>query len=120
MVLGTPASGAMVEQGEELYQANCQSCHGGATGGSLKDIPPPHNAKGHTWHHPDQLLIDMVLNGINFSAEEQKMPAFKDRLSREEVKAILAYIKTWWTDEQRAYQADVTKQYRETVDGQQG
>ena len=30
-------------RGESLYVANCQTCHGGATGDSMMDIPPPHN-----------------------------------------------------------------------------
>jgi len=98
-----------VRRGEVLYQANCQSCHGGATGGSLRDIPPPHNTNGHTWHHADQQLIDIVLNGVSFPAYESKMPPFKDKLTEADVKAILAYIKTWWTDEQRHFQVRATQ-----------
>ncbi len=98
-------------RGRDLYQASCQTCHGGATGGKLRDIPPPHNANGHTWHHADQQLTDMTLNGISFSLEEQKMPAFRDKLTEDDVKAILAYIKTWWTEEQRKSQREVTEQW---------
>lgn len=107
---GTAPSRALVERGKALYRENCQSCHGGETGGQLRDIPPPHNANGHTWHHPDQQIIDIILNGFSFSVERQKMPAFKDALSKEDARAILAYIKTWWTDEQRKWQAEVTAQ----------
>jgi mono/diheme cytochrome c family protein len=112
-VMGEEASAETLARGAELYAANCQSCHGGATGGNLKDIPPPHNANGHTWHHADQQLMNMVLNGIPFSLEEQKMPAFRDKLTEEEVKAILAYIKTWWTEEQRESQKEVTRQWNQ-------
>ncbi len=108
---GTTPSKGLIEKGALLYQANCQSCHGGATGGKLRDIPPPHNANGHTWHHADQQLTDMILNGISFSLEEQKMPAFKDKLTEEDVKAVLAYIKTWWTEEQRSWQRKVTEDW---------
>jgi mono/diheme cytochrome c family protein len=101
----------LIQTGAALYQANCQVCHGGATGGKLKDIPPPHNANGHTWHHADQQLTNMILNGISFSLEEQKMPAFKDKLTEEDFKAILAYIKTWWSEEQRAWQRKVTEEW---------
>jgi len=38
------------------------------------------------------------------------MPAFGGRLTPEEVQVILAYIKTWWSDEQRSYQSEVTKE----------
>jgi mono/diheme cytochrome c family protein len=106
-----PETNSLIDSGAKLYQANCLSCHGGATGGKLRDIPPTHNTNGHTWHHADQQLTDMVLNGISFSLEEQKMPAFKDKLTEEDVKAILAYIKTWWTEEQRAWQRKVTEEW---------
>ena len=112
------ASG-LTERGAALYQTNCLRCHGGATGGNLRDLPPPHNANGHTWHHTDQQLEDIVLNGFSFSVEEQKMPAFKDKLTPEEVKAVLAYIKTWWTPEQREWQATVTAQWKETPNASQ-
>lgn len=106
-----PSPDELIQSGAGLYQANCQVCHGGATGGELKEIPPPHNANGHTWQHADQQLTDMVLNGISFSLEEQKMPAFKYKLTEGDVKAILAYIKTWWTEEQRAWQKKVTEEW---------
>ncbi|MSQ33939.1 MAG: cytochrome c [Dehalococcoidia bacterium] len=97
-------------RGRVLYTQYCAQCHGGATGGKLKDIPPRHNANGHTWHHPDQQLIEIVLNGFSFSVESQKMPAFKATLTEEDVRVVLAYIKTWWTSEQREWQAKVIAQ----------
>jgi len=39
-----------------------------------------------------------------------KMQPFKDRLSAEEVDAVLAYIKTMWTPEQREVQAGFTRE----------
>ncbi len=96
------------EQGRVLYTQYCTQCHGGAKGGKLQDIPPRHNANGHTWHHPDQQLTAIVLDGFSFSVESQKMPAFKGQLTEEDVRAVLAYIKTWWTPEQREWQAKVT------------
>lgn len=55
-----------------------------------------------------------VLNG-KFPSQ---VPAFGDRLSREQVEAIFAHIKTWWTDEQRGTQADISKRYQEALDRQ--
>lgn len=37
------------------------------------------------------------------------MPAFREQLNEDDVTAILAYIKTWWTDEQREFQAEATE-----------
>lgn len=110
-----------VTRGAQLYNQYCIGCHGGATGGSMMDIPPPHNANGHTWHHPDCQLVAIVLNGtgemgammrrmMGAPAGTPQMPAFKDTLSRADVEAILAYIKTWWTAEQREAQRRITEQ----------
>ena len=115
-----PRSTAQVGKGEQLYVANCQVCHGGATGGSMMDLPPPHNANGHTWHHSDRQLTDIVLNGsgemgemmrqmMGASADTPRMPAWKGTLTEADVAAILAYIKTWWTEEQRQWQARVSE-----------
>jgi mono/diheme cytochrome c family protein len=109
------------ERGAQLYSANCQSCHGGATGGSMMDIPPPHNASGHTWHHPDCQLLQTVLQGsgpmgemmrqmMGAAPDTPRMPAFEGVLAEEDVRAILAHIKTWWTPDQRESQARATRQ----------
>ena len=110
-----------LELGQQLYNANCASCHGGTSGGSMMSIPPPHNANGHTWHHADCQIIDIVLNGPGEMSDMMRqmmgapegvprMPAFKGTLMEEEVVVILGYIKTWWTDEQRRHQERVTRQ----------
>jgi len=101
----------VVARGEQLYAASCVQCHGGPTGGQISDIPPRHNAQGHTWHHADCLLTDIVLDGLPprpGASGDQIMPAFRGELTEIEVDAILTYLKTWWTDEQRQAQAEVT------------
>ena len=119
--LGTPKEDALlVQKGEPLYRANCQSCHGGPTGGKMMDLPPPHNANGHTWHHPDCQLKEIILNGsgemgeimrqmMGATEKTPKMPTWKGILSDDDVSAVLAYIKSMWTQEQREFQAKVTQ-----------
>lgn len=102
----------VVALGTELYSAECQSCHGGITGGEITDIPPPHNAEGHTWHHPDCQLVDITLGGLPERPgvpEGMAMPAFEERLTVEQIQYVLAFIKTMWTQEQREWQAEVTE-----------
>jgi len=99
-----------LERGEVLYDMHCAQCHGGATGGDITDIPPRHNAEGHTWHHADCELERIVLEGMPQREGFPEMPAFGDQLSEEEVEAILAHIKTWWEPDQREFQAEVTDQ----------
>jgi mono/diheme cytochrome c family protein len=112
----TPAAevGAVIDQGAELYQANCQSCHGDEEGRGASGGAPPHNSSGHTWHHPDAQLTEWILRGKPPGA----MPAFGGRLTEAEVDAILAFIKTWWTPEQRETQEDVSKRYEEALERQ--
>jgi mono/diheme cytochrome c family protein len=106
-------------RGAKLYAANCQVCHGGSTGGGMLDIPPPNNARGHTWHHADCQLIGIVLNGSDDTVRGMladpdavpRMPAWKGVLTEEEVVAILGHIKTWWTEEQREFQDSVTREH---------
>ncbi len=105
-----PEAEVDLSRGEELYDRHCVACHGGATGGAIDDIPPRHNAEGHTWHHADCDLIDMVLDGLPQREGHPQMPGFEDELSEAEVEAILAYIKTWWDAEQREVQAEITAQ----------
>lgn len=84
------------------------------------DYPPRHNASGHTWHHPDCQLRDIIMNGsgamgeamrqmMNVPESVPRMPAFHDTLSEEDVAAILAHMKTWWTEEQRRIQSHITE-----------
>lgn len=101
----------VVDRGRQIYAASCVQCHGGPTGGQISDIPPRHNSQGHTWHHADCLLIDIVLDGMTprqGAAGDEIMPAFRDDLTEAEVDAVLTYVKTWWTEEQRQHQARVT------------
>ena len=94
--------------GQALYEANCQSCHGGDSGGRIDEIPPRHNANGHTWHHPDQQLIQIITGGFKVSDERGQMPAFGEVLTMEEIRQILEFVKTWWSEDQRSYQDTVT------------
>ncbi len=111
---GSPATQEQVARGQELYQANCASCHGGPTGGDIADIPPPHNAEGHTWHHEDCLLVEIIEEGMprrpGMPENAPTMPAFGDELSDQDIRAILAHIKTWWTEDQLEFQEEVTQQ----------
>ena len=79
--------------GERLYQENCASCHGANLEGQpdwRSRLPngrlpaPPHDASGHTWHHTDRVLLDIVKRGtaaIVGNGYESDMPGFKEVLT---------------------------------------
>jgi mono/diheme cytochrome c family protein len=105
-----------VEQGAQLYAQHCAECHGANLEGApdwkqpLPDgsfPPPPHDVSGHTWHHPDPLILSLIADGGD-PAHNSKMPAFKDKLSSEEMNAILEFVKSKWGREEREFQWWVT------------
>jgi mono/diheme cytochrome c family protein len=115
-----PLDPQRVAQGQELYAQHCAECHGSNgegqpdwktpnDDGSYK--PPPHDVSGHTWHHDDDLLLDLIANGSDFP--KTQMPTFGDKLSDEEILAILEYLKSWWGPEERAFQWQITWQARQ-------
>lgn len=108
-----PAAGERYVMGRALYEAHCASCHGLAGEGQGPEplapgAAPPHNADGHTWHHPDQQNFATVWQGREVAGA--LMPGYHDRLKPDEIVAVLAYIKTWWLPDQLARQLAQTEQ----------
>lgn len=108
------------EQGQVLYETFCASCHGlkgeGQPNWKIPDErgvypAPPHNDDGHTWHHADEQLMEMIADGTGMP--NSTMSPFRETLTREQMQAILAYIKTFWGDDERAFQTEVNKAWHE-------
>lgn len=115
---GRPDPQALME-GEAIYKAECASCHG-ARGEGQADwrirrpdgrLPaPPHDASGHTWHHPMAQLAAIVKLGMvppnappGYASD---MPAFGGKLSDRQIERVLAYIESRWPPEIRAQRAE--------------
>jgi mono/diheme cytochrome c family protein len=107
----------LVSVGESLYLQECAACHGADLGGAPdwktpnddgSYPPPPHDSSGHTWHHSDATLIDLILNGSGF--EQSRMPEFAGRLSEDEVRTIIEFLKSEWGEQERTYQWQITWQ----------
>ena len=108
--------------GERLYQENCASCHGADLEGQpdwRTRLPngrlpaPPHDASGHTWHHPDRVLLDIVKRGpaaIVGAGYESDMPGYEGVLTDDEITSIVDYIKSTWPDKERAFQSERTRE----------
>lgn len=93
-------------RGGRIYQQNCAICHGklaqGVSDWRQRDAngkfpPPPLNGTGHTWHHPTEVLVDIIRNGTGKLGGN--MPAWKDKLTDQEIEDVLAWIKAQWPDE---------------------
>jgi mono/diheme cytochrome c family protein len=113
--------------GEVLYQASCAACHGANLEGQANwrypgddgRLPaPPHDIEGHTWHHGDEMLFSYIkLGGKEALAREgvdfnSAMPGFSEQLDDQQIRNILAYIKSTWPEQQRQYQAERTADER--------
>lgn len=119
-----PSDQTLVTQGRAIYANHCAACHGPSMQGQANwrqrmpngRLPaPPHDQTGHTWHHPDAQLVDMVRNGLvpGRTAPEgyvSDMPAYKEILSEDEIIAVIAYIKSTWPADVLAAQKEVTTQ----------
>lgn len=113
---------AVVAQGRAVYAAHCASCHGAQLEGQANwqtrnaegKLPaPPHDATGHTWHHPDQVLFDITKHGIARYAPPgyaTDMPAYDGILSDADIAAVLGYIKSTWPPNIRAAQERLVRQ----------
>jgi mono/diheme cytochrome c family protein len=114
-----PGDAAQVALGAEVYAGHCAVCHGAELEGQpdwRERLPsgrlpaPPHDASGHTWHHPDAMLFTITRDGIEaiVPGYASDMPAFGDVLDDAEIWAVLAFIKSRWPDRERAFQAEIS------------
>ncbi|MBV7379677.1 c-type cytochrome [Maritimibacter dapengensis] len=112
--------GADISNGEAVYAEACAACHGAdlegqpdwQTPGADGVMPaPPHDKAGHTWHHDSQLLFDYTKFGGQAALEARGvegftsgMPAFADTLSDADIRDVLGYIRSTWSDRVQAMQ----------------
>ena len=101
-----------VASGERIYAENCASCHGPVNGPTTLASTPVHGDAGHTWHHPDRLLFQWVLDRPPLATV---MPAFRGALTEEQVLEVLAYIKNHWLPEIQDRQNEGSAQYEAQV-----
>lgn len=109
-----------VQRGQAVYQANCATCHGAnaqgapnwATPGPDGLYPaPPHDDTGHTWHHSDRVLYDAIYNGLADPLKPGsplRMPAWSGKLSDAEIRAVIEYFKSLWSEKNRRWQWEQT------------
>ncbi|HEX9789404.1 MAG TPA: cytochrome c [Kiloniellales bacterium] len=107
-------------RGHELYATYCAACHGVNREGQANWqqrgadglLPaPPHDETGHTWHHPDQQLFQIIKLGtaaLVGGDYKTTMIGFGDKLSDDEIMAILDYIKSTWPEPIGQRQAEIT------------
>ena len=114
-----------VVAGAALYTQHCAACHGANLEGQpdwRRRLPngrlpaPPHDASGHTWHHPDKLLFGITKHGLvppyAPAGYASDMPAFAGVLSDAQIRAVLAYIQSRWPKQVIEARAEMLRQSR--------
>jgi len=83
---------SQVERGREVYTANCARCHGadGAGRTRMAEIVEPPDMSDPAWQRKRSTsrMVASVSNGLG------QMPAFKKKLTRQEIAAAVAYVRT--------------------------
>ncbi len=102
-----PTNQALVTRGKEVYTTYCLSCHGAelrgdGPAGTGMQPPPADFFAPHAQVHSDSDLVYWVKNGKQGTG----MPAFGDKLSNDDVRAVLTYIKS--VQQQEADQLSVS------------
>jgi mono/diheme cytochrome c family protein len=104
-----PDDPRVLAAGERIYADQCASCHGDRlqgqpdwrTRGADGLLPaPPHDAAGHTWHHPDEMLFRITKFGVasivGDPGYKTSMPVYGGQLTDDEIIAVLSWIKAQW------------------------
>jgi mono/diheme cytochrome c family protein len=112
-----------IAAGKRVYDAHCASCHGANLEGQADwktrradgRLPaPPHDDSGHTWHHPFDVLFAITKHGLvppyAPAGYASDMPGFGGRLSDDEIWAVLAFIRSRWSDKVRATHDELQRQ----------
>lgn len=118
----THADASARADGRAVYDAHCARCHGDALQGQPDwrirkpdgRLPaPPHDETGHTWHHPDHVLFEIVKFGLvppnappGYASD---MPAFNGVLNDGEIRAVIEYIKSRWPEPVKTRQIEINQ-----------
>lgn len=79
------AAAFAADSGADLYKAKCQGCHG--ADGTPSAMAAKMGAKPLDKAKAEKDYIDVTTNGKN------KMPAYKGKLTDEQIKAVAAFMK---------------------------
>lgn len=94
----TPAPPATPDEasiGRDLYAKNCAECHkengkGGKVTVDGKSLDPDDITTAKMAAKPDEKLTEYIVNGF----PDDGMPAFKDKMTPEQIKAVIKHVRT--------------------------
>ena len=108
---------AQISRGADVFAKNCASCHGDQAQGDpdwrTRDKttgrfpPPPLDGTAHAWHHPLAQLKHVIANGS--PGGKGNMPAWKGKLSEQDMDDTIAWFQAKWSDEVYAAWAEINQ-----------
>lgn len=106
--MGTPVRAATnpAPTGQQIYNANCSSCHN-ANGSGTPGVFPPLAGNPMVTGSPDK-VIAAVKNGltgpitVNGKTYNSAMPAWKGKLSNAEIAEVITYVRSSWGNKSSA------------------
>jgi len=120
-----PDNEKQVVLGALVYREHCASCHGVALEGepnwrkhkaSGRRPAPPHDATGHSWHHPDEHLFRVTKFGfapLMPAGSKSDMNGFAEIITDDQIWAVIAFIKSKWTSRAREVQRRIDEAQRQ-------
>ena len=116
----TRDSTLMIARGKIIYESYCMSCHqvnlSGAENWKGLDEDghrkaPPLNGTGHSWHHDDATLHNIIKHGLAKLVKnyEGKMLGFEDNLKDKDIDSVLSYMKSFWPEDVYQQQINLNK-----------
>lgn len=107
--------------GANVYRQHCATCHGSSGQGLGGAFPP---LAGSDWVTGSaETPVRIVLHGLQGQVEvggqsyDGMMPAFRARLSDDEVAAVLSYVRSQWGNDAPAISADAVRSVRQQYEG---
>ena len=89
-------SPATLAAGRRLFREHCQRCHGPRAKGDGSDADPKLRARmdltsaERADRNPDGVVFHKIFNG----RQKPKMPAFKDKLTKDQVWTLVAFVQS--------------------------
>lgn len=97
---------AQVARGRVVFDGHCARCHGAEGKGKFRNWrepdadgnypPPPLDDKGYARHHPTEALLEAV--HVGSPQGYGIMPRWENRLAEPDIRAVVAYVKSLWSD----------------------
>lgn len=96
----------MLAMGDRTYNTHCATCHGykgegqpgwRQPGPDGKLLPPPLDNHGRSWRLSRSQIQQFILHGSPDG--RGNMPAWKDKLTAQEINALTIWITSLWSDQ---------------------